>query len=90
MAIAKWIGGRCFVLYISLNMLTCAVLFFPWARPRETVSGLTGRWLQTETGWKYLFAQCARAVIHRIYFWEPGHCDAVHDVEKQAHSVLYP
>lgn len=86
----RWLGSRVFVIYVALNMLTCAVLFFPWARPRETVSGLTGRWLNSEKGWKYNFAKCARRVIHMIYFWEPGHCDLVHEVEHEAHMVLYP
>lgn len=87
----RWLGSRIFVVYVALNMLVCSILFFPWARPRETVSGLTGRWLLTnQSGWKYKFARYARSVIHAIYFWEPEHCDLVHDVEAEAHKVLYP
>lgn len=32
-----------FNIYVALNMLLCAVVFFGCGKPRETISGLTGR-----------------------------------------------
>lgn len=86
----KWLLSRIFVLYVALNMLTCAVVFFPWALPRETISGLIGRWLRMEPGWKRSFAHYACVAVDKLYFWEPNHCAEVHCVEKRAHEVLYP
>jgi hypothetical protein len=86
----KWFGSRVFTLYVAVNMLVCALLFFPWARPRETVSGLIGRWRWNERGWKQNFARRASRVVNSVYFWEPSHCDVTHEVEQQAHTLLYP
>ncbi len=41
-------------------------------------------------GWKHRFAIRACFIVNAIYFWEPGHCDVVYDVEKEARRVLYP
>lgn len=79
-----------FNVYVSLNMLTCAVVFAPWARPRETVSGLLGRWTQQETGWKARAGRVLGAVVNGIYFWEPNHCVEVAIVEEKAREILYP
>lgn len=79
-----------FVLYVAANMLVCALVFFPWARPRETVSGLIGRWLRTEKGWRRRFATRACIVVNRVYSWEPEHCAVTHEVEHRACAILYP
>jgi hypothetical protein len=82
---------RCaFVLYVALNMLVCAVVFLPWVLPRETISGLLGRWLITQGGWKLKFARGAVMVVDRIYFWECNHCVEVYLVEDEARRTLYP
>lgn len=83
---------RCqaFMVYVACNMLTCAIVFAPWALPRETVSGLLGRWKTKHRGWKHRFAKPASWVVDRIYFWEPNHCVAVYECEAEARTVLYP
>jgi hypothetical protein len=79
-----------FVLYVAANMALCAIVFAPWALPRETVSGLLGRWKVRKTGWRRRFAVAASWVVDRIYFWEPNHCVAVYLCEHDARAVLYP
>lgn len=88
--VMNWLLARVFVVYVNLNMLVCSLIFFPWARPRETISGLIGRWNSTETGWKRRFAKAARVIVDAIYFWEPRHCEVVHKEETEAHRILYP
>lgn len=82
--------SRLFVLYIVTNMALCAVLFAPWALPRETISGLIGRWVETESGLKRLFAKAAERLVNRIYAWEPNHCVETYRIEKQVRAILYP
>lgn len=82
--------SRVFVIYVAVNMLLCSVLFAPWALPRETISGLLGRWIVVEHGFKRSFAVVAGAIVDTIYFWEPNHCVAVYDCEQKAREVLYP
>lgn len=79
-----------FVVYVATNMAVCALVFAPWALPRETVSGLLGRWETTHTGWRHWFARVASWVVDRIYFWEPNHCVEVFKAETEARAVLYP
>lgn len=79
-----------FSLYVATNMMVCAVLFFPWALPRETVSGLLGRWKTTHAGWRRSFGRIAALLADGIYFWEPNHCVAVYLCEDDARKVLYP
>lgn len=83
---------RCqaFVVYVATNMAVCAIVFAPWALPRETVSGLLGRWKVRTRGPKRLFARGAAMVVDRIYFWEPNHCVEVYHCEAEARRVLYP
>lgn len=82
--------ARVFVLYIALNMLACAVLFAPWALPRETISGLLGRWICTERGVKRVAGNLLGIIVNLIYFWEPDHCVEVWHCERKAREVLYP
>lgn len=86
----RWVVSRLFVLYLIANMATCALLFMPWALPRETVSGLLGRWMATGNRLQRLVATPLAAIADRIYFWEPGHCKFVYEVEAEARKVLYP
>jgi hypothetical protein len=83
---------RCqaFVLYVATNMAVCAVVFAPWALPRETVSGLLGRWKRHGKGWKRMFGKGAAVAVDAIYFWEPNHCVEVYHCEAEARRVLYP
>ena len=90
MELIRAIGRQAFVVYVAMNMALCAVLFVPWALPRETISGLIGRWAQG-SGKKAKFAQYAAKVIDRIYFWEPGHCRVTAEQEAEARKALrYP
>lgn len=82
--------SRVFVVYIVLNMALCAVVFLPWALPRETISGLLGRWMATECGWKRAVGLALGFVADRIYWWEPAHCIEVYKCEHRAREVLYP
>lgn len=82
--------SRVFVVYIVLNMALCAVVFLPWSLPRETISGLLGRWISTERGWKRVVGLVFGAVADYIYFWEPAHCVEVYKCEHRAREVLYP
>ena len=85
----KRVAKQTFVLYVNLNMLTCSIVFVAWALPRETLSGLIGRWATTETGWKRKFAIPAAWVVDRIYFWEPNHCRLNALQEAAARRELY-
>jgi hypothetical protein len=71
-------------------MALCALLFAPWAQPRETISGLIGRWCLTEAGWKRGLGCRAARLIDRLYWWETDHCRQVFHVEQKAREVLYP
>jgi hypothetical protein len=81
---------QAFVIYVALNMAACALVFAPWAYPRETISGLLGRWLVTEIGWKRAFASVASRIVDAVYFWEVDHCRGVFQVERDAREILYP
>ena len=76
-----------YVIYLTLNMLLCALLFFPWALPRETVSGLTGRWLTDGKKWQIA---CASFFVKPIdWAHEPGHCIDTYLREQAMRAVLY-
>jgi len=79
-----------FTLYLATNMSVCAIVFLPWAQPRETVSGLLGRWRETETGWKHRIASVLCPLVDRIYWWDANHCAEVYRLEMEARKVLYP
>jgi hypothetical protein len=78
------------VIYVSLNMLVCAVVFAPWAEPRETISGLLGRWWLMERGWKGLVGRSLGQLVNTMYWWEGDHCRQVFHVERRAREILYP
>lgn len=81
---------QAFTVYVATNMAVCALVFAPWALPRETVSGLLGRWKCGHRGLKKAFAVPASWIVDRIYFWEPNHCVMVYRCEAEARKVLYP
>lgn len=81
---------QAFVVYVASNMAVCAIVFAPWALPRETVSGLLGRWKTAGGPWQRRFAIVGSWVVDRIYFWEPNHCVVVFRCERDARLVLYP
>jgi hypothetical protein len=90
----KTVGRRlmcqAFMFYVAGNMFFCAIVFAPWALPRETISGLIGRWKTHGRGLRRAFATAAAWLVDRIYFWEPNHCVEVYLCEHQARMVLYP
>lgn len=84
------VGSRSFVLYVNLNILACSILFIAWAKPRETISGLMGRWATTEEGWKRGFAGAAAWMIDCLYWWDRDHCRENARQEAEARKALYP
>ena len=69
-------------------MFVCSVVFFPWALPRETVSGILGRW-KLNHGWKKSVALPFSWIVDRIYFWEPNHCVEIAKQELELRQNLY-
>ena len=72
-------------------LLFFAVVFLPWHYPRETTSGLMGRWLSTETGRKHRFAKAVAPCLDR-WFHEPmgvETCSQVYVLEQAARDALY-
>lgn len=72
---------------IGANTLICAVVFAPWVMPRETISGILGRWSATEAGLKKAFAVRGAAVVDALVFWEPDHCAHAYRVERRARML---
>lgn len=70
-------------------MLACALLFLPWALPRETISGLLGRWRVTGSGLRWWFGYAAGGVVDALFRWEPDHCVQVYLQERDARKVMY-
>lgn len=86
----KVLGAQLFVVYVAANMMLCAVVFAAWALPRETISGLLGRWTETGTPIQRILGLGLGALVNRLYFWEPNHCVEVFRCEQRAREVLYP
>lgn len=83
------LGRRTVFWIVAVNQVVCATVFFPWFRPRETVSGLMGRWRAEESGWKYRLGRCVANHLDRtIHCTET--CYQVYLLEEQARRVLYP
>lgn len=80
----RWILSRLFVWYVTGNMALCALLLFPIARPRETISGLVGRYALEGSR----VAMAVAAVIDFVYFWEPNHCRFTAGQEANARQAL--
>jgi hypothetical protein len=79
------VGRAAFCLYLGLNMTVCAVVFAPWALPRETISGLMGRWaIEGRRA-----GRVGSVVIDAIYWWEPHHCYITAMLEHELRRALY-
>lgn len=72
---------------VALNILICAIVFAPWVRPRETVSGLLGRWAANEAGWKRGLGRRGALLVDWIYAWEPDHCQLAYTLERDARKL---
>jgi hypothetical protein len=76
--------GRFKVILIGLNVLACTALFWWCCRPRETLSGLAGRYaLSGHRG-----AVVVAAVIDVLFWFDPNHCREVARLEAAAFEVL--
>lgn len=78
-----------FALYVAVNMLACALLFFPWAKKRETISGLLGRWQVEEEGVRQAVGYGFGWFVDRLYYWDADHCRAIYRQERAARQALY-
>jgi len=76
-----------YVIYLPINMLFCALVFAPWVQPRETVSGLMGRWLEYGNNWQMRFASIVAPTIDGWH--ELGHCVHTFKLEKAMRVALY-
>lgn len=72
---------------VGLNIFVCSLIFAPWVLPRETLSGLMGRWAATKTDWKYWVGTAGALVIDAIVFWEPDHCNLAYTLERRARML---
>lgn len=91
MQIINWLRRRFYYSWITFSMILCAAVFFPWFLPRESTSGLLGRWLAKETGWKQSFAIFMSPIIDRIFHKPFGmeSCIETHFLEEAAREALY-
>lgn len=80
--------NRIFVLWLAVNQLICAVVFFPWTRERETISGLMGRWWLTEKGWKFEIGCFMSAVIDKLHS-DDTHCAVTFEDEQFMRDQWY-
>lgn len=72
---------------VALNILICSIVFAPWVLPRETVSGILGRWAASERGWKRAFGRRGSLIVDWIYYWEPDHCQLAYTLEREARRL---
>ena len=77
-------GRRIFSLYLAGNMTLCALLFFPWVEPRETLSGFFGR----QAG-KSRLARAIACAIDLLHWWEPEHCYVTFRLESELRARFY-
>lgn len=70
-------------LTIGVNTLVCALVFAPWVLPRETVSGLLGRWSATGEPWQRALAEPAGRLVDMVCWWDPNHCSHTYECERQ-------
>lgn len=82
---------RGYYLWVTFSVLLCAVLFAPWFLPRETTSGLIGRWLTTERGWKRRTAVWMHLHLDRLFHrpFNMETCVEVYRLEEEARRALY-
>lgn len=78
-------------LFLAMNMLACAVLFFPWCLHRETLSGFVGRMRYHKLSPRWcsdLFA-LPELVINLLYISEYDHCKVTWKQEDHLRCELY-
>jgi hypothetical protein len=82
---------RLYFLWVTLSIVTCAVVFLPWFLPRETTSGLMGRWYMTETGRKHGFACWLAPWLDRLFHgpMKVETCVEVYRLEQAAREATY-
>jgi hypothetical protein len=87
----RYLKQRGYYLWVTFSMLLCAAVFFPWFYPRETVSGLLGRWQVVETGRRHRFANQIAPVIDYLFHAPFGleSCIDTHALEQAAREALY-
>jgi hypothetical protein len=86
-----WIKRRFYYSWITFSVLVCATCFFPWFLPRESTSGLLGRWLTQETDWRHAFARKAAPVIDMLFHTPFGleSCEDTSRLEQASREALY-
>lgn len=91
LALFSWLRRRGYYLWITFSMVLCAIAFLPWFLPRETTSGLLGRWLSRETGRRLVFARRVAPVIDALFHTPFGleSCAATFRLEEAAREALY-
>jgi hypothetical protein len=87
----KWLKQRGYFLWITFSMVLCAILFLPWFLPRETTSGLIGRWHEREVGWKHRFALRAAPWLDERFHAPFGieSCVDIYRLEEASREALY-
>jgi len=78
-----------FFLSVSISILICSILFFPWFRPRETVCGIMGRWETRERGWKRIFGRLGAAFFDATIHNDNEKCHVIYEMEEAARGQLY-
>lgn len=69
--------------------MLCALLFAPWVYPRETLSGLMGRWAATERGVRGAVGRTGARLIDWLHWWEPHHCHVTFLLENEYRRAAY-
>ena len=87
----NYLRRRGYYLWITFSMVLCSIIFFHWFVPRETISGLLGRWQMTETGKRHVFANRIAPVIDRIFHkpFDLESCVDTYALEQAAREALY-
>ena len=87
----RLIKRRLYFLWITFSIVCCALLFLPWFYPRETMSGLMGRWYITETGRKRRFAGVVVPWLDRLFHAPMGveDCVEVYRLEEAGRESTY-
>jgi len=69
---------------VAIDMLGCSLFFLPWALPRETVSGLFGRWMIEGNAVQAGIAHVGCLALH---VFDRGHCARAYLTEKRMREV---
>lgn len=90
MGLIPWVRRRLFFLWVTLSMVLCAILFFPWFLPRETVCGLMGRWQSTARGARGWVGDAGARFFNSVLHTDPDEgCNAIWQMEEAARRELY-